>query len=186
VASIVLFHSALGLTTSIKRFADTLTRDGHSVVTPDFFDGETFSTVEDGARKRDALGIPALMERAVAASEGVPEASIYVGFSMGAAAAQFLGLNRPGARGVVLMHAVLPLAAMGADRWPNVPVQVHASEHDPWIDEAALDAFAGTASARVFRYPGAAHLFAEEASADYDATQAEVMLERVRSFVGGD
>ena len=183
MASIILFHSTLGLTTGTRKFAEKLIRDGHTVLTPDLFDGETFRAVEDGVKKRDALGIPELMRRAARAAEAGPMASIYVGFSMGAAAAQFLAVTRPGARGAVLMHAVLPLAAMGTDRWPDVPVQVHASEEDPWVDPAVLDAFARTASAQVFRYTGRAHLFADESSADYDPRHAEVLIERVRSFV---
>jgi dienelactone hydrolase len=183
MASIVLFHSALGLTTGTKKFAETLARDGHTILTPDLFDGETFRTVEEGIRKRDALGIPELMYRAAKAAEAAPTNAIYAGFSMGAGAAQFLAVTRPGARGAVLMHAVLPLTAMGTDRWPEVPVQVHASEEDPWIDAAVLDAFALTASAQVFRYPGRAHLFADESSPDYEPTHSALLLERVRSFV---
>jgi dienelactone hydrolase len=68
MASIVLFHSALGLTAGTRKFADTLARDGHTVHTPDLFDGETFRTVEDGVRKRDALGIPELMRNRPAKS----------------------------------------------------------------------------------------------------------------------
>jgi dienelactone hydrolase len=183
MASIVLFHSALGLTAGTKNFARVLTGDGHTVLTPDLFDGETFRTVEEGVQKRDSLGIPELMQRAARAAEMAPTTSIYAGFSMGAAAAQFLAVTRPGARGAVLMHAVLPLAAMGTDRWPEVPVQVHASEEDPWIDAAALDDFVRTASAQVFRYAGRAHLFADESSADYEPRHAAVLIDRVRSFV---
>ena len=72
MASIVLFHSALGLTTGVKQCAEIFTRDGHTVLTPDLFDGETFRTVEDGVRKRDALGIPELMQRAAKAAEAAP------------------------------------------------------------------------------------------------------------------
>jgi len=183
MASIVLFHSALGLTTGTRNFAERLTRDGHTVLTPDLFDGETFRTVEAGVRKRDALGIPELMQRAMKAAEAAPMASIYAGFSMGAAAAQFLAMTRPSARGAVLMHAVLPLAALGAERWPpEVPVQVHVSEEDPWVDTGVLDDFARSTSAEVFRYAGSAHLFADECCADYEPTLAEMLIERVRGF----
>lgn len=183
MASIVLFHSALGLTTGTKKFAEALARDGHTVHTPDLFDGETFRTLDEGVRKRDALGIPELMQRAAKAAELAPTTSIYAGFSMGAAAAQFLAFARPGARGAVLMHAVLPLAAMGTGRWPEVPVQIHASEEDPWVDSGVLDGFAHAAGAQVFRYAGRAHLFADESSADYEPKHAELLIERVRAFV---
>jgi dienelactone hydrolase len=183
MASIVLFHSALGLTTGTKKFAERLTRDGHTVLAPDLFDGETFRTVEAGVRKRDALGISELMQRATKAAAVAPMASIYAGFSMGAAAAQFLAMTRKGARGAVLMHAVLPLAAMGTEQWPSeVPVQVHVSEEDPWIDTVVLDDFARRTSAEVFRYAGSAHLFADESCADYEPKQAELLFERVRAF----
>lgn len=183
MASIILFHSSLGLTTGTRKFAEALIREGHDVLTPDLFDGETLRTVEEGVKKRDALGIPELMRRAASAAEAGPAASIYAGFSMGAAAAQFLAATRPGARGALLMHAVLSFAAMGTDRWPDVPVQVHASEEDPWVDAAVLDGFARTASAEVFRYPGRAHLFTDESSADYEPSSAEQLLGRVRAFV---
>ena len=183
MASIVLFHSALGLTTGTKKFADVLARDGHNVLTPDLFDGETFVTLEDGVKKRDALGIPELIQRAARSVERAPAESIYTGFSMGAAAAQFLAATRAGALGAVLMHDVLPLAAIGMSRWPDVPVQIHASLEDPWVDAAVLEAVAEATSAQVFRYSGRAHLFADESSSDYVPEHAKMLTERVRAFV---
>jgi len=183
MAMIVLFHSALGLTAGVRRFAAALGGDGHTVLTPDLFDGQTFRTVEEGVQKRDALGIPELMRRAAAAVEMAPLDSIYAGFSMGAAAAQYLALSRPGARALVLMHAVLPLAALGAAQWPPVPVQIHASEADPWVDDAVVAEFARAASATVFRYPGKGHLFADQDHADYDAASADLLERRVREFI---
>jgi dienelactone hydrolase len=183
MASIVLFHSALGLGTGVKKLAATLTHDGHTVLTPDLFDGATFRSLDEGVRKRDALGIPELIRRAAKAAEAAPATSIYAGFSMGASAAQYLAANRPGARGAVLMHGVLPLGATGAERWPDVALQIHASAEDPWVDAAVLDGFAEASSAEVFRYPGRAHLFADESSVDYDPAQAAVLVERVRAFV---
>jgi len=183
MASIVLFHSTLGLTSSVREFASVLAQDGHTVLTPDLFDGETFQTVEQGVQKRDALGIPELMRRAAAAVEATPKNSIYAGFSMGAAAAQFLAVSRAGARAAILMHAVLPLAALGAERWPDVPVQIHASEGDPWVDGSVLKDFARASSAEVFRYPGNGHLFAERSGSEYDGDSAAALERRVREFV---
>ncbi|MGC4068385.1 MAG: dienelactone hydrolase family protein [Polyangiaceae bacterium] len=183
MATIVLFHSALGVTAGVRRFAAALGGDGDTVLTPDLFDGETFRNVEQGARKRDALGIPELMRRASAAVEVCPLDSIYAGFSMGAAAAQYLALSRPGARGLVLMHAVLPLAALGASQWPPVPVQIHTSEGDPWVDDVVVVDFARAASATVFRYPGNGHLFTDRDDPDYDAASADLLERRVREFI---
>lgn len=65
--------------------------------------------------------------------------------------------------------------------WPPVPVQIHASEGDPWGDDGVAD-FARAASATVFRYPGASHLFADPDHADYPAS-ADLLERRVREFV---
>ena len=47
MAEVVLFHHALGLTPGIVAFADELRRAGHTVHTPDLFQGRTFDTIED-------------------------------------------------------------------------------------------------------------------------------------------
>ncbi len=182
MAFILLFHSALGLTSGVHQLAALLREDGHRVATPDLFDGETFRTVEEGVVKRDALGIPELMRRAARAAEACPAESVYAGFSMGVGAAQFLALTRAGARGAILLHALLPLEVFGAERWPEVPVEVHVSERDPWVDPKVVQHFAAEGGATVYTYPGAAHLFADPSSSDYDAALAAQLRERVRAF----
>ena len=124
MAEIVMFHSALGLRPSFLTQAEALRGDGHRVHTPDLFDGEVFDELSHGIAKRDALGIPELMRRVWMAVDGLPAELLYVGQSMGAASAQFLALQRPGALGAVLMHAALPLAAFEAEAWPaTVPLR---------------------------------------------------------------
>ena len=183
MSTIVLFHSALGLRPAVHRFADTLREDGHTVHTPDLFDGDVFDRLDDGVAKRDALGIPELMQRASAAVQDLPNDVVYAGFSMGAASAQWLGATRPGARGVVLMHGCVPLAAMGLDVWPReVPGQIHTAEVDPWVDGPVVDALEAQGLS-VFRYPGEGHLFADDDAPEYHAESARLMAERVRSFL---
>ncbi len=48
MAEVLLFHHALGQTQGFKAFADELRSAGHTVHTPDLFEGRTFSTIEDG------------------------------------------------------------------------------------------------------------------------------------------
>lgn len=48
MAKVVLFHHAQGLTTGIIAFADELRRGGHTVHTPDLFEGRTFATLQEG------------------------------------------------------------------------------------------------------------------------------------------
>lgn len=180
---LVLFHSALGLTPGVRSFADVLQADGFVVVTPDLYDGETFRSLDDGVKKRNALGVPELLRRAADAVEALPADVVYAGFSMGAAAAQSLVVSKPGARGAVLMHGAVPLELLGVDAWPNVPTQVHVAEADPWVDRAQLDGFVAAARAERFEYPGGAHLFADESGTEYEPDNAAKLVERVRAFV---
>ena len=48
MAEVVLFHHALGLTPGVIAFADELRRAGHTVHTPDLFEGRTFSRSRRG------------------------------------------------------------------------------------------------------------------------------------------
>ena len=181
---IVLFHSALGCGAGVHAFADRLRTGGRAVLTPDLFDGETFEELAAGVKKRDALGIPELMRRAMLAVADVPPGCIYAGFSMGAAAAQFLAQTRPGARAAVLMHGALPLEAMGAP-WPDgTPLQIHFAESDPWVDAVVVDRLAHDARAEVHRYPGSAHLFTDRTSPEYDEPSAELVLARIGELLG--
>ena len=186
--TIVLFHSALGLRPSVRGFADSLRALGHVVHTPDLFDGEVFDNLEDGVRKRDALGIAALTGRAQAAVAGLPPGLVYAGFSMGAAAAQFLAGTRPGAVGAILMHAALDPATMGIPAWPRVDVQIHYGTRDPWVDVAAVSALAAAversgAPCSIFPYEVEGHLFADEDAPEYNRDAADRMLDRVAEFL---
>ena len=100
VAEVVLFHHALGLTDVVRGFADDLRESGHTVHTPDLFDGRTFETIEEGMAHSEELGGPmAVVERARHAVESLPSDVVYIGFSLGVLPAQSLAQTRPGARG---------------------------------------------------------------------------------------
>lgn len=183
MTEIVLFHSALGLRPSVRAWADALRGDGHVVHTPDLYLGRVFDRLEDGVTHRDALGIATLSERARAAVEALPAEVIYAGFSMGAASAMHLALTRPGGRGLFLMHGLIPPAALGVTAWPDLPVELHVAEDDPWVPPAVVSSLRAIAPEAVVRwYAGAGHLFADTDSADYRAGAAEAMLGALRAF----
>lgn len=186
---VVLFHSALGLRPAVLEFAGRLRAEGHTVHTPDSFDGEVFDDLEEGFRKRDALGIPGLMERAQAFVKDLPSAIVVAGFSMGTGAAEFLAGSRPGVRGAILMHGALAPSAMGLEAWPQVPVQVHYAKGDPLIDVdqvRALEAAARASGvpAEIHVYDGVVHLFEDAGLPGHDPAAAELMFERVVAFLG--
>jgi dienelactone hydrolase len=180
---IVLFHSALGLNAGVRELGAALGTTGARVHVPDLFDGETFADLSAGVAKRDALGVPELMRRAAAAVANVPAACVYVGLSMGAGAAEWLALTRPGARGVVLAHGALALAQLGVDAWPGLPLQVHVSARDPWVDHAAARALVDAAKGELFVYDGDAHVFTDASAREYEPKAAALFCERVRGLV---
>jgi dienelactone hydrolase len=188
MASIVLFHHVQGLTPGIVAFADRLRAAGHTVATPDLFDGRTFTTLEEGMAHAREVGFGAIVDRGVAEA-GAPGANtVYAGFSMGVMPAQRLAQTRAGARGAVLVDACIPVTEFG-DRWPDgVPVQVHGMDADPiFAGEGDLDAARAlvdsTEQAQLFLYPGDAHLFADSSLPSYDQAATELMTGRVLDFL---
>ena len=185
---VVLFHHALGLTPGVVAFADELRAAGHTVHTPDLFEGRTFATVEEGVRHAGEIGFGEVVERGVRAVEGLPAGLVYAGFSLGVLPAQRLAQTRAGARGALLFDACVPVSEFGA-AWPGgVPVQVHAMDADPFfVDDGALDAaralVAEVAVAALFLYPGDRHLFADRSLPSYDPDAAALLTQRVLAFL---
>jgi dienelactone hydrolase len=186
MTEVLLYHHVQGLTDGVQSFAEELRQAGHTVHTPDVFDGRTFDTIEEGmAFARDA-GFGALAERGVSAADGVGPAVVYAGFSFGVMAAQQLAQTRPGARGALLIYSCLPVSEFG-ETWPDdVPVQVHGKESDPFFDEdleAAKALVESAEHAELFLYPGDEHLFADSSLPAYDPAAAALLTERVLAFL---
>ena len=189
MAEVVLYHHVQGLTAGVVSFADELRRAGHTLHTPDLFEGRTFDTIEDGMAHARGVGFDVLLERGVAASDSLPSALVYAGFSMGVMPAQQLAQTREGARGALLFHACLPVSEFG-DQWPpGVPVQVHGMDADPFFAEedgdldAARKLADSTDQAELFLYPGDQHLFADSSLPSYDAAAAALLVERTLRFL---
>lgn len=183
MAEVVVFHHSLGLTDSVRRFADALREAGHTVHTPDIYDGRTFATIEEGMAHAEELGFPmGVVDRGRATAAELPADAFYVGFSLGVMIAQSLAQTKPGARGAVLVYAALPLGEWG-DNWPaewpeGVPLQIHMTEgdEDEAIAKALVEAVPG---AELFSYPGGEHMFAEQ-----DEQAASLLTQRVLTFLG--
>lgn len=188
MTEILLFHHAQGLTDGVRAFADELRAAGHTVTTPDLYDGATFDTVEAGVAHAQQLGFETVLERGVRAADALPTALVYAGFSLGVMPAQRLTQTRPGARGALFFHGALPAAEFGAP-WPDgVPLQIHAMTDDPWFAEdaeAARELAAGIERGELFWYPGDRHLFADSSLPDYDEAAAHLLMQRVLAFLAG-
>jgi len=192
MAEVVLFHHVQGLTEGVRAFAEQLRAGGHTVHTPDLFDGERPATIEDGVALTRRIGGEAIDRRADAAVAELSPAVVYAGFSFGAATAQRLTQTRAGALGVLLYESCVPITGEWAfGPWPDgVPVQIHGMDHDPFFAlegdlEAArgLVATLGPELAELFLYPGDRHLFADSSLPSYDADAAAQVVQRSREFL---
>jgi dienelactone hydrolase len=189
MAEVVLFHHAQGLTPSVAAFAGELRRAGHTVHTPDLFEGRTFGSIEEGMGYAQKIGFPdeviGLGARAV---DGLPAGLVYAGFSLGVLPAQYLAQTRPGARGALLFYSCVPVSAFGP-AWPEeVPVQVHGMDADPvFTGEGDLDAAREltrqATDAELFLYPGDQHYFADSSLPSYDADATALLTRRVLGFL---
>lgn len=190
MTDVILFHHAQGLTTGVRGFADRLATAGHHVTVPDLYDGATFDTLDEGVAHAAQIGVPSILQRGRAAVDGLPDAVVYAGFSLGVLPAQMLAQTRPGARGAVLVSACVPPSEFGGP-WPDgVPLQMHAMEADALLlADGDLDVahnLAGTvAGAELHLYPGDGHLFADSSLPGHDAAAAALLTDRVLVFLDG-
>jgi dienelactone hydrolase len=192
MAEVVLFHHVQGLTDGVLAFAVDLRAGGHTVHTPDLFDGERPATIEEGLTLTERIGDDVLGERADRAVAGLPQELVYAGFSFGVLNAQRLAQTRPGARGALLYESCIPITGEWAfGPWPaGVPVQIHGMDKDPFFAlEGDIDAarelveIVGPDLAELFVYPGDRHLFTDSSLPSYDADAAALVLRRSRAFL---
>lgn len=188
LAEVLLFHHVQGLTAGIVAFADQLRASGHTVHTPDLFDGRTFPTLDDGVAYAQQVGFGAILDRGVSEADGLGTDIVYAGVSLGVMPAQKLAQTRAGARGALLIDACLPVTEFG-DRWPEgVPVQVHGMDADPMFagegDRDAAQALVdSTEQGELFLYPGAVHLFVDSSLPSHDQQATELMTGRILEFL---
>jgi len=189
MAEVVLFHHAQGLTPGMVAFADELRRAGHTVHTPDLFDGRTFGSIEEGLGYAEELGFPGeILGRGARAVDGLPSELVYAGFSLGVLPAQMLAQTRPSARGALLFYSCVPVSEFGPG-WPEgVPAQIHGMDADPiFVGEGDIDAareLVGQAEdAELFLYPGDQHYFADSSLPSYDADATALLTQRVLDFL---
>jgi len=192
MVEVVLFHHVQGLTDGVLAFADRLRQGGHTVHTPDLFDGQRPATIEEGIALVDAIGGAELDKRVEVALAGLPADLVYGGFSFGGATAQELGQTRPGTRGLLLYESFVSLTAEWTfGPWPDgLPAQIHGMAEDPFFAgegdlEAArhLVATVGPELAELYVYPGDKHLFTDSSLPSYDPEATALVLHRSREFL---
>lgn len=189
MAELLLFHHAQGQTEGFHTFANSLRNAGHTVHTPDLFEGRTFGSIDEGlAHVRETGGFEPLIERGVREADALPTELVYGGFSMGVLPAQKLAQTRPGARGALLFYSAVPPSEFGR-AWPaQVPVQVHGMDADPYFVaegdiEAAREIVETADDGELFLYRGEQHYFADASLPSYDPEATALLTERVLAFL---
>ncbi len=189
MANIVVFHSVLGVREGVLELSKYLEEHGHRVFCMDLYDGRSFNDMDEAFEFFNGIGIQGLMERTVSYTKEVPGDAFYIGFSNGGASALLLSGTKPGAKGCVMLHAALPIHALGIEKWPaTVPVEVHYAKADPWKEEEEIKAFeddinGSGASYQYFEYPVKGHLFTDPLLPEYHKESADLLLKRVLKFV---
>jgi len=183
MAEVVLYHHSQGLTDGVKAFAEELRQAGHTVHTPDLYDGKTFTDLNEGVAHADRTGFDAITDRGVSAADRLPADMVYAGFSLGAMPAQKLAQNRAGARAAVFLHSSADPAYFGS--WPDgLRAQIHTMQDDDWGDVDVGQELAATIDTiELFLYPGDGHLFTDSSLAVYDEDAAKLVMQRVLTFI---
>ena len=187
MAEVLLFHHALGQTEGFHRFADELRQAGHTVHTPDLFEGRRFGSIEEGVGHAQEVGFGEIIGRGEREAEALPSELVYAGFSLGVVPAQKLAQTRDGARGALFFYSCVPPSEFGA--WPaDVPVQIHGMDADPiFVEEGDIDAarevVEAADDAELFLYPGDQHYFADSSLPSYDEGATKLLTERVLAFL---
>ncbi|MGZ5416106.1 MAG: dienelactone hydrolase family protein [Nocardioides sp.] len=184
MADIVLFHHVGGLTEGVVAFAEMLRDGGHTVQTPDLFDGRTFADLHDGIAYVDSVGEESFAARAAEMVAPMAADLVYGGMSMGAARAAEQVLARPGAKGAFFLYGAIAPSWWEA-AWPDgVPSQAHVTDGDEWREpDAEAEYLAEVPGAELFVYSGSGHLFAEPGHTDYDEEVARLATRRILAFL---
>ncbi|HEY7737456.1 MAG TPA: dienelactone hydrolase family protein [Candidatus Limnocylindria bacterium] len=190
MAEVLLFHHAQGLTPGIHAWADELRAAGHTVHTPDLFEGKTFGSIDEGLAHAKSIGFEAILDAGVGLADDLPAELVYGGFSLGEMIAQKLAQTRAGAKGALLFYSCIPITGEWAfGPWPEgVPVQIHGMDADPiFVGEGDVDAareiVATVDDAELFLYPGDQHYFADSSLPSYDAEATALLTQRVKEFL---
>ncbi|QWC86256.1 dienelactone hydrolase family protein [Nocardioidaceae bacterium] len=192
MADVVLFHHVQGLTDGVRALADDIAIAGHTVHTPDLFEGRVHRSIERGLEAARETGSEVLTQRGLDAAADISARStepglVYAGISFGVGIAQRLAQTTPGAQGALLLESCFPASEFGG--WPDgLPGQVHGMLGDEFFAEDLPSAQAladGSGHVQLHLYEGGTHLFSDPSLDSYHPQAYAQMLGRVLAFLGG-
>lgn len=186
MSEIVLFHHARGLTPGMVSFAERIRTEGHTVHTPDFYDGRTLDSTEEGVDFAQQLGFETLVERAAIFAAGLNNLDAVIGVSLGVMPAYRIAQTTRGIRLCAAISAALPIDPESRPWPPQTALQLHLGTRDPWaVDEdlpvarELVDPHTGIGAATLYEYAVDTHLFIDESTEDYRPEAADTVVERI-------
>lgn len=192
MTQVLLFPSVLGARPGITDLADALAAGGHTVTIADVLEGETFDDYPSGLARSREIGDAAQQECALEAAKRAPGPFVAIGFSVGAATAQWIAAQCPDrVRGVVMAGGGIPMRFLEATWPPGVPGQVHVTSEDPFHeedkqfdDEVQDDVELAGGEFTFVEYQGDGHLFTDPSlPKEYQPEEARIFTRRVLEFV---
>jgi dienelactone hydrolase len=185
MASLILFHSVLGLRDSERQFEARLRAAGHVVWVPDLYAGAATDDLAEGFAIQARIGWGLVCARARAARADLPAHAVLAGISMGAGVVAEMWPTRPLASKVLLLHG---LAGAPPSLRPGIPLQLHVSDSDPLFPDADVRAWQAATTAtgadvQVFRYPDCGHYFSDARLPDFSEAAASRLWERILAFL---
>lgn len=202
MAAVVLVHSSLGLDDNARDWQRWLEGCGHYVHVVDLFNGDTFTSFEEGLARAESgsmVEYVATVRSAVREVAGKLRGSlVVVGLAFGAYPAQIVAMTEPGLRGLVMCWGAVSPGWFGNPAWPaTLRAQLHYAPKDPWIVAEEVAGFisavpliahggvGGGFGLEVWEYEGEAHFPGFPHHGDYDAATDAVLRERIEDFLAG-
>ena len=184
MAEVLLFHHAQGLTRGVRAFADDLRAAGHTVHTPDLFDGRTFPSIDEGLAYIREVGFDDLRERGVRVADELPPGSSTPGSP--SACCRRRSSRRHGPAPAALCSSTP--ASRSAANGPSDPGRTASrSRSTAWTTTRSSSARATSIAAReivekvadaeLFLYPGDQHYFADSSLPSYDADATALLTQ---------
>jgi len=188
---VVVIQEWWGLNEQIKRVADRFAGAGYNALAPDLYKGRVTQKPDEANHMMNGLDFVAASDQDIAGAvthlAGISRKVAVMGFCMGGALTIAAAARVPGIACGVPYYGVPPGALADPARI-KIPLQGHFANKDDWCTPGIVDdlekAMAGAGNKpEIYRY-NAAHAFANETSAAYDARSAKQSWERTLSFLG--
>lgn len=189
--SLVVIQEWWGLNDQIKRVADRFAAAGYNALAPDLYKGRVTQQPDEANHLMNGLDFVGASDQDIAgAVKHLADMSRKVGvtgFCLGGALTIAACARVPGIACGVPYYGVPPKELADPAKI-KVPIQGHFANKDDWCTPQVVDEFAAAMTKagnkpEVYRYD-AAHAFAKDDGAAYDAAAAKQSWDRTLAFLG--